>query len=35
VRHIASWQAFLLLGIGLEVFGLLLLLGYFRRQRWF
>ena len=35
VRHIASWQAFLLLGIGLEVFGLVLLLGYFRRQRWF
>ena len=35
VRHIAGWEAFLFLGIGLEVFGLLLLLGYFRWQRWF
>jgi magnesium transporter len=35
VRHISSWQAFLLLGIGLEILGLILLLGYFRRQRWF
>jgi magnesium transporter len=35
VRHIASWQAFVGYGIGLEVIGLLLLLGYFKRQRWF
>jgi magnesium transporter len=35
VRHISSWQAFLFLGIGLEILGLTLLLGYFRRQRWF
>jgi magnesium transporter len=35
VRHISSWQAFLFLGIGLEILGMTLLLGYFRRQRWF
>lgn len=35
VRHISSWEAFLGYGIGIEVIGLVLLLGYFKRQRWF
>jgi magnesium transporter len=35
VRHIASWEAFLVYGIGLEVIALALLLTYFKRQRWF
>jgi magnesium transporter len=35
VRHIAGWEAFLIYGIGLEVVALALLLGYFKRERWF
>jgi magnesium transporter len=35
VRHIASWEAFVVYGIGLEVIAVALLLAYFRRQRWF
>jgi magnesium transporter len=35
VRHISGWEAFVAYGIGLEVVSLVLLLGYFRRQRWF
>ena len=35
VRHIASWEAFLVYGIGFEVIGVALLLAYFKRQHWF
>jgi magnesium transporter len=35
VRHITSWEAFLVFGIGLEVLGVVFLLGYFKRQHWF
>jgi magnesium transporter len=35
VRHIASWEAFVVYGIGFEVIAVALLLAYFRRQRWF
>jgi magnesium transporter len=35
VRHIASWQEFLGYGLGLELVALLLLLAYFKRERWF
>ncbi|HEY7691805.1 MAG TPA: magnesium/cobalt transporter CorA [Gaiellaceae bacterium] len=35
VRHIASWEAFLVYGIGFEVIGVALLLAYFKRQQWF
>jgi magnesium transporter len=35
VRHIASWEAFLVYGIGFEVVALALLLTYFKQERWF
>jgi magnesium transporter len=35
VRHIASWESFVGLGIGTELLGLILLLVYFRRRGWF
>jgi magnesium transporter len=35
VRHITGWEAFVVYGIGLELVGVALLLGYFKRQRWF
>jgi magnesium transporter len=35
VRHIASWEAFLVFGIGLEVVAVGVLLGYFKRRGWF
>ncbi|HET6172805.1 MAG TPA: magnesium/cobalt transporter CorA [Gaiellales bacterium] len=35
VRHIGSWQAFVGLGIGTELLGLLVLLIYFKRRGWF
>jgi magnesium transporter len=35
VRHIASWESFVGLGIGTELVGLILLLVYFRRRGWF
>jgi magnesium transporter len=35
VRNITGWPAFLAFGIGLEVLAIILLLGYFKRQRWF
>jgi magnesium transporter len=35
VRHIASWEAFVVYGLGLEILGVAILLAYFRRQRWF
>jgi magnesium transporter len=35
VAHIDSWESFVLLGIGTEVLGLILLIVYFRRRHWF
>jgi magnesium transporter len=35
VRHIAGWEAFAGLGIGLEVVALVMLLMFFRRRGWF
>lgn len=35
VSHIAGWESFVGYGIGLELLGVVLLLGYFKRQRWF
>ena len=33
--HITNWESFVGLGIGIELLALLLLLGYFKRRRWF
>jgi magnesium transporter len=33
--HITNWETFVGLGIGIELAALLLLLGYFKRRRWF
>jgi magnesium transporter len=35
VRHIAGWQPFALYGIGFELVAFVLLIAYFKRQRWF
>jgi magnesium transporter len=35
VRHITGWEAFLGYGIGLEVIGVVVLISYFKRERWF
>jgi magnesium transporter len=35
VRHIGSWETFLLLGIGTELAVLALMLAYFKRRGWF
>jgi magnesium transporter len=35
VRHITGWEAFLGYGIGLEAIGVVILISYFKRQRWF
>jgi magnesium transporter len=35
VDHVDGWPAFLLLGIGLEVAGVVVLIAYFRRRGWF
>ena len=35
VRHVGSWETFLLLGIGTQLVGIALLYTLFRRQRWF
>jgi magnesium transporter len=33
--HITNWESFVGLGIGIELVALILLLGYFKRRRWF
>jgi magnesium transporter len=35
VRHVGSWPAFLILGIGTQLGAVLLMLAYFKRQGWF
>ena len=35
VGHISSWHSFLALGVGLELLAVIVLLAYFRRERWF
>jgi len=35
VRHIAGWQPFAFYGIGFELVAFVLLIAYFKRQRWF
>jgi magnesium transporter len=35
VRHIGSWETFLVLGVGTELVGLFALLVYFKRRGWF
>ncbi len=35
VRHITSWEAFLVLGVGLELLAVALLLAFFKRRGWF
>jgi magnesium transporter len=35
VEHVGSWQAFILLGLGLQAAALAVLLAYFRKRGWF
>jgi magnesium transporter len=35
VDHVGSWQAFVALGIGLQLLAIALLFAYFKRRRWF
>jgi magnesium transporter len=35
VRHVGSWETFVVLGIGLQLLGIALLYTLFRRRRWF
>ena len=35
VRHVGSWETFVLLGLGTELLAILVLWAYFRRQGWF
>ena len=35
VRNISSWEVFVFVGIGIEVFAAALMLGYFKRRGWF
>ena len=35
VRHIAGWEAFAFYGLGFEVVAFVLLIAYFKRERWF
>jgi magnesium transporter len=35
VRHVGSWPAFVIFGIGTQLGAVLLMLAYFKRQGWF
>jgi hypothetical protein len=35
VRHIGSWETFLVLGLGTELAVLAVMLAYFKRRGWF